>query len=87
MVWQPNPQQLPEWEDKGYFVLRAVVNPEEAAEMRGVIKNIILTPEPEQRVEADPMDPMGSMDLMGPMDPMVPHGPFRAISVFYYHTV
>ncbi|MFP6645209.1 MAG: phytanoyl-CoA dioxygenase family protein [Candidatus Latescibacterota bacterium] len=59
MVWQPNPQQLLEWEDKGYFVLRSVVNPEEAAEMRGVIKNIILTPEPEQRVEADPMDPMG----------------------------
>ena len=64
MVWQPNPQQLLEWEDKGYFVLRAVVNPEEAAEMRGVIKNIILTPEPEQRVEADPMDPMGDTPEM-----------------------
>ena len=58
--WQPTEEQAQAWKEKGYFVLRRVVTPDEAAEMRGVIKNILLTPEPDNvRTDADPMDPMG----------------------------
>ena len=57
--WEPTPEQKRQWDENGYFVLRGVVSADAAAEMRGVIKNIILTPEPEARTDADPMDPMG----------------------------
>jgi ectoine hydroxylase-related dioxygenase (phytanoyl-CoA dioxygenase family) len=59
--WQPTDEQVQNWEEKGYFILPGVVTPDQAAEMRGVIKNIILTPEPDNvRTDADPMDPMGN---------------------------
>ena len=58
--WQPSKEQARDWVEKGYFTLRGVVSADQAAEMRGVIKNILLTPEPEDvRTDADPMDPMG----------------------------
>ena len=59
--WQPTDEQVQNWEEKGYFTLPGVVTPDQAAEMRGGIKNIILTPEPDNvRTDADPMDPMGN---------------------------
>ena len=57
--WQPTSEQQCDWNEKGYFIVRDVVSAEAAAEMRGVIKNVILSPEPDARADADPMDPMG----------------------------
>ena len=57
--WQPTSEQQRDWNEKGYFIVRDVVSAEAAAEMRGVIKNVILSPEPDARADADPMDPMG----------------------------
>jgi hypothetical protein len=56
--WQPTPEQATKYVSEGYFILRGVLPHDEAAEIRGVIKNILLTPEPDVRVDADPMDPM-----------------------------
>lgn len=42
-----------------YFTVRNVIPPETAAELRGVIKNTILMPEPDVLADAAPMDPMG----------------------------
>ena len=60
MSWQPTPEQKAHYEEHGYFVIDNVVDRETAIEMRGVIKNTILMPEPETRADADPMDPMGN---------------------------
>ena len=58
--WQPTQAQVQAWEEKGYFTVSGVATADQAAEMRGVIKNILYTPEPENvRTDADPMDPMG----------------------------
>ena len=57
--WQPTAQQQRDWDEKGYFIARSLVSVEAAAEMRGVIKNVLLSPEPDARTDADPMDPMG----------------------------
>lgn len=57
--WQPTAQQQRDWDEKGYFIARNLVSVEAAAEMRGVIKNVLLSPEPDARTDADPMDPMG----------------------------
>lgn len=57
--WQPTAQQQRDWDEKGYYVVRNAVSGETATEMRGVIKNVILAPEPDARTDADPMDPMG----------------------------
>ena len=57
--WLPTQEQQRAWEEEGYYILRGVVSSEEAAEMRGVIKNVILSPEPDARTDIDPMDPMG----------------------------
>ena len=58
--WQPTQAQVQTWEEKGYFTVPGVATADQAAEMRGVIKNILYTPEPENvRTDADPMDPMG----------------------------
>jgi ectoine hydroxylase-related dioxygenase (phytanoyl-CoA dioxygenase family) len=59
-TWQPTPEQAQQFESKGYFILRNVVSRDTAIEVRGVIKNMILTPEPEVQADADPMDPMGN---------------------------
>jgi ectoine hydroxylase-related dioxygenase (phytanoyl-CoA dioxygenase family) len=48
-----------QYDEQGYFILRQLLPRDAAVEIRGVIKNIILTPEPDVRADADPMDPMG----------------------------
>ena len=57
--WKPTDEQRQQWADQGYFVLRGAVPAEAAFDMRGVIKNELLKPEPEGRPDTDPMDPMG----------------------------
>jgi len=56
--WQPTLEQTQQYETEGYFILRNVLSHDAAVELRGVIKNILLTPEPDVRADADPMDPM-----------------------------
>ena len=56
--WQPTNKQKEQFENDGYFILRNVVSQDTAAELRGVIRNVILLPEPGQFVDIDPMDPM-----------------------------
>ncbi len=59
MSWQPNAEQLQQWQERGYFTVENVVSRQTAAEMLGVIKNAIMTPETgELQTDADPMDPM-----------------------------
>lgn len=58
-TWMPTAEQAHQYENEGYFILRNAVARETAIEVRGVIKNMILTPEPDVRTDADPMDPMG----------------------------
>lgn len=59
MSWKPTAEQLQQWEDIGYFTVENVVSPQTAAEMLGVIKNAIMTPETgDVRTDPDPMDPM-----------------------------
>ena len=56
----PTRDQLQQWRDRGYFIVRRAIDPADAREVRGVIRNHILTPELEtRRDELDPMDPMG----------------------------
>jgi hypothetical protein len=57
--WQPGKGQQHQWEEDGFFLQRKVVPQDVAFDMRGVIKNELLKPEPEGRPDADPMDPMG----------------------------
>ena len=59
MGWQPNAGQKRQYEERGYFTVENVVPRQTAAEMLGVIKNAILTPETgDMTADADPMDPM-----------------------------
>lgn len=58
-VWMPTGEQQKQWDENGYFVLKNIVPRDIAIEMRGVIKNEVLKPEPDGRPDADPMDPMG----------------------------
>lgn len=58
-TWHPTPAQLEQFETQGYFTIDNVIDRDTAIELRGVIKNTILMPEPETRADADPMDPMG----------------------------
>ena len=59
-VQQVTDQHMQQWEERGYFILRNVIDRDQAVECRGVIKNTILMPDRELRGdERDPMDPMG----------------------------
>lgn len=58
-TWQPTAEQATHWQTAGYFILHNVIPRDLAIELRGVIKNTILMPEPETLADADPMDPMG----------------------------
>lgn len=58
-TWQPTPEQAEQFETQGYFILRNVIPHDVACELRGIIKNTILMPEPEAKADGDPMDPMG----------------------------
>lgn len=54
-------EQLKQWETDGYFIVRNVISRDAAMEVRGVIRNHILTPESEPTGDQyDPMDPMGN---------------------------
>lgn len=59
MAWKPTDDQMHQWETDGFFILPHFFSSEIAVEMRGVIKNELLKPEPEGRPDVDPMDPMG----------------------------
>ncbi len=58
--WEPTQEQWEDWETKGYFVIRGAIPRDNAIEMRGVIKDSLLRPEPDIKADADPMDPMGN---------------------------
>lgn len=57
-LWKPTNAQAAQYERDGYFVASGVIARDAAIEVRGVIKNIILSPDPGTRADADPMDPM-----------------------------
>ncbi len=59
MGWKPTAQQAQQYEERGYFTVPNVISRQTAAEMLGVIKNAILTPDTDDiGTDADPMDPM-----------------------------
>ncbi len=59
MGWKPTAQQAQQYEERGYFTVPNVISSQTAAEMLGVIKNAIMTPDTEDiGTDADPMDPM-----------------------------
>ncbi|MEM7032457.1 MAG: phytanoyl-CoA dioxygenase family protein, partial [Chloroflexota bacterium] len=60
-IWQPTLKQKQQFEEHGYFIERNVISHDLACELKGVIKNVILMPEPETKTDADPMDPMDPM--------------------------
>ena len=45
MAWEPTAEQKRNYEERGYFTVENVVPRQTAAEMLGVIKNAILTPD------------------------------------------
>ena len=55
----PTPDQLRQYDEQGYFVVRRVIDRDRAMEVRGVIKDRILRPGADASADADPMDPMG----------------------------
>jgi hypothetical protein len=58
--WQPTAEQSRQYEQDGYFIIRGVIPRDLAMEVRGVIRNHILTPESTPGGDQhDPMDPMG----------------------------
>ena len=57
--WQPTKEQLEDWQTKGYFIIRGAIPRDNAIEMRGVIKDFLLRPDPGLKTDDDPMDPMG----------------------------
>ena len=56
--WIPSIEQKEKYENEGYFIERNVISPDLAAELRGVIRNVIMSPEPGTKADIDPMDPM-----------------------------
>ena len=44
--WQPTVEQKLQYETAGYFILRNLISADLAAELRGVIRNVIMLPEP-----------------------------------------
>lgn len=56
--WQPTADQKSQYETEGYFILRNVISRELATELLGVIRNVIMLPEPGKFVDLDPMNPM-----------------------------
>ena len=56
--WQPTAEQKLQYETDGYFILHNVISADLAAELRGVIRNVIMLPEPGTFVDIDPMNPM-----------------------------
>ena len=64
------PEDLRRWREDGFFVLRNVVDSETVAELRGVVKNILLTPDPEAAgalVDHEPEQPAETRSFEGRM--------------------
>ena len=64
------PEDLRRWREDGFFVLRSVVDRETVAELRGVVKNILLTPDPEAAgalVDHEPEQPAETRSFEGRM--------------------
>lgn len=57
-AWQPTPAQKTQYETEGYFIEHNIVSEDLAAELRGVIRNVLMLPNPGEFVDYDPMDPM-----------------------------
>ncbi len=56
----PTPEQFDQYQREGYFIQRGVLTRDAAMEIRGVIRNHILSPDNEATGDQyDPMDPMG----------------------------
>ena len=56
--WKLTTRQKTQYETEGYFILRNIISRDLAAELRGVIRNVIMLPEPGKFIDLDPMDPM-----------------------------
>lgn len=56
--WEPSIKQKSQYYNQGYFIIRNVLSRELTAELRGVIRNVIMLPEPGKFVDLDPMNPM-----------------------------
>ena len=46
--WKPTSEQKTQYEAEGYFILRNIISKALAAELRGVIRNHIMLPDPGQ---------------------------------------
>ena len=63
-------EHLRQWHDDGFFILRNVVDRETVAELRGVVKNILLTPDPEAAgalTDFEPNQPAETRSFAGRM--------------------
>lgn len=78
-TWTPTAEQARQFEEDGYFIVRNVIPQASAAECRGVIKNTILMPEPDESADTDPMDPMGN-------SPRARAARFRKLSNFCFRS-
>jgi ectoine hydroxylase-related dioxygenase (phytanoyl-CoA dioxygenase family) len=58
-TWEPTPEQKAQYAEQGYLIVRGVLSHDTAMEIRGIIKDTILRPEPGVKADPDPMDPMG----------------------------
>ena len=56
--WEPTPVQKAQYENEGYFIQRNVISQDLAAQLRGVIRNVLLLPNAGEFADYDPMDPM-----------------------------
>lgn len=57
--WEPTAEQLKQYREQGYFIVRGLIPPQTAMEIRGVVRNHIMTPENKPAGDQiDPMDPM-----------------------------
>ncbi len=56
--WQPTAAQKARYESEGYFIERNVISEDLAAQLRGVIRNVLMLPNPGEFADFDPMNPM-----------------------------
>ena len=56
--WQPTPEQKTQYENEGYFIQHSVISKDLAAQLRGVIRNVLMLPNAGEFADYDPMDPM-----------------------------
>lgn len=56
--WKPSLEQVSQYEREGYFIVRNIIDKDLAIELRGVLRNVIMLPDPGKFVDLDPMNPM-----------------------------